>query len=229
MNGTLADPAGVAFELDVRRPGWIADWLGGNLVGHGRYAPAADIPVKALQLSGSEIEWGDLELETLAMEQDAANDDAPLSVAIRAEGLSMEGARFDSADLHITGDRAQQDLTLILLKPESGIELGARGGLVDWTDPLGSGWKGKLTRFLASQGDTDLLSLSSPGALEFSADTIRLGRTCLKTAGEGKACVTGSMAPAAGMTVALEVEDLPLSTADPLFAHEFDLTQRLHG
>ena len=65
LDGNLDKPAGLEFELDVNKPGWIADYLGGEISGRGRIALRALQPVLDIELEAHDLAWGDARVESI--------------------------------------------------------------------------------------------------------------------------------------------------------------------
>jgi autotransporter translocation and assembly factor TamB len=159
IDGNLFDESGLNFELDVDSLSLYAPELEGRLKGNGLVSLYAGAPQFRARLSGSNLAFGDVTLSSIEIQ----DGDAAGGSELRLEGLDFDGQTIDSLTLVAAGAQPVQTIALNAAIGESAVEANLRGGIVDWTDPLGSGWSGLLAGLRLEYSDSEKITSTFPG------------------------------------------------------------------
>lgn len=229
LDGGLDDPAGLSFVLDVNKPGWMADYLGGEVSGRGRIALKAPQPLLDIELRARDLEWGETRIESISIAPGGGNVAGGFNLDLSASKLEFGDLTLQSANAFIAGDRDRQTLDLSL--STSGHELAAKfaGSLSDWSSLADNTWSGQLTGLKLTSSEETLVSLQDPAPLTVATERISLGKACLDLAGSGGMCLESGWQANGQFDIAASLSALPLGLSQLVYDHQIKFTQTLSG
>ena len=229
LDGDPDDPVGLEFVLDVNKPGWMADSLGGEVSGRGRIALRAPQPVLDIELEAHDFTWGDTRVESIFIRPVAGKAASGFNLVILAKNLEFAGLNMQTVSAIIDGDRDRQTLDLGLSIP--GHELAARfdGSLTDWNSVVNNAWLGQLTGLDLIANEKTLASLQDPAPLAVSASGITLGKACFDIAVSGGLCLESGWQAKGQLDLSASLSALPLGLSQLVYDHQFEFTQTLNG
>ncbi len=229
LDGDLDDPAGLEFSVDINRPGWMAEALGGEASGSGHIALQASQPVIDIELKGNDLEWGDVHIGSVVLTPVEGNIDSGVNLKLTANDLRFGSFDLPAATAIIAGDRQGQtvDLNLNL----SGHELTASidGNMTDWEALAETTWSGQLTALVLASSEAALVRLQDSASLTFSASGITLGKACFDFSTAGGLCLESDWKTNGELDLAASLSVLPLNLSRLVYDHQVEFTQTLDG
>jgi len=229
LDGGLDDPAGLSFVLDVNRPGWMADYLGGEASGRGRIALKASQPILDIDLRAYDLDWGETRIESISISPRTGNVAGSFHLDLSANNLEFGDFDLQTVNAIIAGDRNRQTLDLSLSTP--GHELAAKfaGSLSDWKSLADNVWSGQLTGLKLTSGEETLASLQDPAPLTIATEGISLGKACLDITDSGGMCLESGWQANGKFDVTASLSALPLGLSQLIYDHQIKFTQTLSG
>jgi len=234
LDGALDGAAGVSFSFDVRRPGWMADLLGGEIKGSGRIAPRAPQPLLDLELEAHQLAWGDTRIEKILINLLPGTGGDSVKLTLQAENIELAGFELRSANAVINSEGLTQTMELSLSAYEYQLQARVSGKLSDWSSLAESHWSGNLLKLSLERDQLALLSLQETTALtisanQFSIGQLSFGQGCFDLHDSGVLCLQSSWQAGQQSSVEARLLDVPLSISKLFFDHQVEFTQRLNG
>jgi len=229
LDGALQDPEGLAFILDVQGPGWMADILGGDVSGRGRFAPGALKPILDLAIEARNLEWGATRIESLVASTDHGSDGKDPWVNLQLQNIQYGNFELQSAQAFLSGDRNHQQLQVKLTEPAYELEAQFTGTVSDWAKLIEGGWSGQISGLTLSTRQQLLMNLREPVAFTVSNKGGTLGSACFDAAESGGLCLESRWRPDGQFDFSASLSELSLGLSQLVYDHEIEFTQRLDG
>jgi translocation and assembly module TamB len=228
-DGSTSTINGLSLQLDIARPGWLANQVGGNVSGHVRYAPAAGSPLPEIDLVGSDLRISGISVEQFSItgQTEAAHGEFAVDASVR--GLRAPGTRLDSIKLKLAGNKAVQDLELDIASEEYRVQGRLEGSVADWENVVASGWSGRLNDLQASLRGNPLARLTEAADLSLSGSGVRVGHACLELASDGQLCIGELAAGDDGLQTAVTLVAIPVAAVHLFFDSDIEFTHMLDG
>lgn len=229
LDGDLNDPLGLEFSLDINKPGWMADYLGGEMSGRGRIALQAPQPVLDIEIEAHDLEWGDIRIESVVITPGAGNAAGGLNLGLAAHKLEFGSLNLQSVNAIIAGDRDRQTLNLSVSANDHELVAKFAGHLSGWDTWADNAWSGQLIKLALTSNDEVLASLRDPAPLTVSSAGISLGKTCLDITISGGLCLESGWQANGQFDFAASLSTLPLELSQLIYDHQIEFTQTLDG
>jgi len=229
LDGQFEGSMGLEFEVEVQKPGWASDLIGGEISGRGRVALGAPEPVIDINLKAQNLEWGEARVENILLKRGPETGADGLSLMIEAEDLEFENYAIQTLQAVLAGDREEQTLEVKAIRSDVRLEAKLVGAISDWKSLADSDWRGQLTNLTLASGSDSLATLQKSAPLVISARELSLGRACLLVTDSGGLCVKSNRAPDGRIDLEASLSELSLGVSQLVHAHEIDFTQSLDG
>ena len=238
-DGSASSRSGLDFSLDVPALQTFHPDVAGFLQAQGNFSMADEFPSLQLDLEASELFWGDYALQELKVRSIDAPPATPLALAAEGTGLTAGARELQSVVVQLSAGADRQRLLVDLAGEEKELNLEFDGALENWRQPLQSTWRGQLEALrFATPSDLEF-ALEEPAALQLSTKSVSLERTCLvgsegspevqAPAQEARVCLGTEWAGSTNLTLAAEMEALPVNLIRLLFETNLEFTQTLSG
>jgi len=229
LDGDLNDPAGLKFLLNISRPGWMAEMLGGEASGSGHVALQAHQPVIDIELKANDLEWGGVSIESVVLTPVEGNVNGGLNLNLTVNNLRSGSFDLPVATAVIAGDRNGQKVDLGLNIAGHELTASVDGNLTDWGTLTKTAWTGQLTGLVLALNEEALLRLQGAAPLTFSASGISLGKACFDMVVAGGLCLESDWQTSGEIDLAASLSALPLSLSQLVNDHQIAFTQVLDG
>ncbi len=215
-------------DLDVRRPGWVADWLGGEVQGELEVDSSADFPLLTADLRVSDLDRPGLSIDQLLVQRAPG---APSRVEVEAAQLVIGDTPVHGLSGVLMGEG---DAWTLSFRGGSGtlwLEMALAGNLAFGATPTDFAWNGELTSLVLTQAERDeiLARLQAPAPLSLATDRYAVTDACLLGPENGLACVSAEGVPGESIDAGARFESLSLALLQRSFDAGLDSTQRLQG
>ena len=181
LNGSLYAGSGMEFLLEIDSLSAFSNDLAGSLEGQGMLSLDPESPRFAATLSGTQLSFGPLEIEQLELKKDAQKQNTSELLLL---GLNA-GERFiESVTVKFNGVEPLQNIRAHAQIEGSDIDLDLRGSVVDWADPLESGWNGTLHE-LRLNHQQFTIALDEPAKVNVSPARLTLEKACFNGSRNG--------------------------------------------
>ena len=181
----------------------------GSLQADGRVHGALERPGVELDLTGSDLAWGDTAVERMRLNADLpARLDAAAALEAEIEGLRFGDETVEYAHLALAGTLAAHRIDLRLQRAGQIAQSGLRGGLD--TDNV---WRGEIDRLDLLPDDYPGWVLRTAAPLRLGLDGVRGGPLCLEPLdfSAGQACAEGDWEPGMGWNAWFRAQALPIA------------------
>jgi translocation and assembly module TamB len=216
LDGTLGETSNLNFALDADDLSLLRAEARGRFSARGRYAGTRERPVLLFKARGSEFAWDGYTVESLDADLDidtGANGHARGQLGLT--GLTHGARTLRQASLQLSGDGAQQRLTLDLDAAPLRTALSATGSMHEGL------WQGSLESLSITDGAEVALKLVEPAALQLGATRFAVGRACV--AGEqARVCGQGRLEPGGSWSTSFSASSLPLVALTAGFTQNVD-------
>lgn len=229
LDGHFADSTELEFAVEVHEPGWMSDFIGGEVSGRGHVAIGVPEPVINVNLKAQNLEWGDTRVENILLKRGPETGADGLSLVIEAEDLKFGNLAIQTLQAVLAGDTGEQ--TLAVNAEISDIRLNAIlvGAISNWTSLADSDWRGQLTDLSLAAGAESLVILQESAPLFISASQLSLGEACLMVMDSGGVCVRTNWMSDGRIDLVASLSELSLGVSQLLLGHEIEFTQSLDG
>jgi len=226
LNGSLYAGSGMEFFMDVDSLAAFSNHLAGSLKGQGRLSLDSESPHFSAELSGAQLSLGPVEIEQLNL----VNDGQKLnSSALLLTGLNAGALFVESATLHVDGEEPLQNITAHAQIEGTIIDLDLRGSIVDWADPLNSGWRGILHELRLNHQEQFTMALGEATEVIVSSDRLALEKACFNGNQNGSLCVEASWNRPDIIDFSAQLDSTPLAILELFTDSELEFTQILSG
>ena len=223
-DGHLQGADGLSFRADIASLGDLVDGGAGTFTGGGMLSLAAGSPRLRLEGQGRGLAWGSLS----AAEIDFATAENG-TLSIEAASLRLGDTPIASLTAAASGERPLERFELTLVLEETSARLLIAGGVVDWTAPLASGWRGELVSARVENAGLGYIDLQQPSALRFDTGGLALEAACFQSSREGRMCVDTEWRGNGERLLDASLENVSPSLALQLLGSDLVLSQRLSG
>jgi translocation and assembly module TamB len=235
-SGSARSPSGLDFSLDVAALETFHPDVAGTLRAQGNLSLAEGFPSLALDLDAAELYWGDFALQEFTVTSIDAPPATPLALAVEGAGLTAGARELQTIALQVSAGEDRQRLLLDLAAEGKQLHLELDGALGDWRKPLESVWSGELEAFRFEAAEGVEFALENPAALQLSRNALSLERSCITGGDAGtpdqapaRVCLATDWTGSTNLTLAAEMEALPVSLVRLLFDTDLEFTQMLSG
>lgn len=181
-------------------------------------------------LSGSDLVWQGIRIETLTLNGDAAlsSDQLLSEMQLIAERLQLpDQTPIDRIEATLGAESNQQQLQLSIQHAAADINMGASGDWDQWPSP--TGWSGSVDTLSIDNERTGEWALREPAAISLMNSDVLLKQLCINGPSDigspSGNTSTGSKDPSLCLDyqqqpvnqVSLDIQDLPLALAEALF------------
>ncbi|MCW8925696.1 MAG: hypothetical protein OQJ84_05510, partial [Xanthomonadales bacterium] len=230
LDGTASKPAGVHLKFNGRLPTMLLQGATGNLELTGRYSSSTGHSLLDVQLQASELTWNDFSARQLAVTAHTDGQPAIIpSVQVEASELIWGSTPLNTLSLTIepTGEHyrlnanlAAEPLTMqttMVLEP------------TNKQSPLDHPWRGVLDKLLVTAYQQYKFELQEQAALQWTPKSLSLSRTCIGEDSGAKFCMHGSYMTNGDLSLAADVEAVPLNYLRDIFDLNVRFEQYLEG
>ena len=192
---------------------------GGQISGTLLVNGSSQAPNYKANLRGSELRWGADSVGKLDAQGELPGSGKNGQMHVSASAINISGQALQQFDAQISGNmhdlRAQADAAFDYGKIK--IDISAAGA--------NQNWKGRLQSLQFAPRLGEAWTLQAPANYQFSAGSIRLDKTCLRTGSSAQLCANAN-----GNAGHVEGRELPLSLLDPWLSESMpDQNYRPYG
>ncbi|MFO1433449.1 MAG: translocation/assembly module TamB domain-containing protein [Candidatus Competibacteraceae bacterium] len=237
-NLVLADTLSADWNLVAPDLGNLLPQARGSLTGSGRIGGTWQAPAITAKVNGKGLVYRDIRLAQLnaeAFSEGRAN--GAVSLKVNANELRQGNTLWlQSLQAQGQGRMADQRLTVSLVGPAATLALQVQGGFTA-VEPFRAGaWQGTVQQSTATLKEWGNWTLAAPAALKISSRQAQLQRACwqrqpaVRTAtGNAQGCAQLDWQPSTGLKLQTELQDWPLSLANPWLPQGWTLSGTLAG
>jgi len=219
LDGNPYEPAGIEFAADIKSLSQFSEKLGGTLNTRGRLSLQPESPSFSATLSAQQLTLGSVTMQAVETKENRLEFSGLMLGETEVESLSLE---FNS------GEPLEEIIASATLNGDS-IDLQFNGSVIDWADPLGSGWSGALSGLRINRGDRFTLTLDEPAEMVLASDRFLLEDACFLGSNEGRMCANTSWDSLNGIDVSVDLSGIAVSLLGVFIETDVRFNQRLSG
>ena len=218
LDGNPYQPGGIEFAADIESLSHFSDDLGGTLSTRGRISLDPDSPSISGTLTAQQLKLGAVGIDAIETRQNE----------LVFSGLNFGNNPMDSLTLRFNSGTPLEKLGIRAAVENRSINVELEGSVPDWSDPLGSGWKGHLSGFELSRDQFEI-SLDQPVALEVNGERFTLQDACLTGSRNAKLCMAASWQNPDEIDFSADLTSIPLSVLELFIETDARFSQVLNG
>jgi translocation and assembly module TamB len=219
LNGSLFEPDGIEFAVEIASLSDFSMDLGGALTARGALSLHPDSPFMSAVLTAQQIQLGQTNIDSIETRQNE----------LVVSGLTLGERTLESLTLRFNSGRPLEKLAITAVLESNTINAEFDGTVIDWNDPLGSGWKGQLSSFDLHLLDQFNLWLEEPAAIDLGLDRFSLQSTCLTGEYDARLCLDAAWKSQGNLSFSTNINDLPVNLVELFVDTDARFTQRLNG
>jgi translocation and assembly module TamB len=228
-DGSLEGESGLDFRLHVAALEAFHPALAGFLRADGNLSLSDEFPSLRMNLEARDLYWDGYALQALQVTAGSGRSGLPLSLDATGTTLSVGTREFRSVSVVLEAGPGRQRLQVELSPDEQALGFELDGRLDDWRQPLESVWTGQLRSAQFAAPQSTRFALVEPAGLRLSAGRVSLQRACLLGSADGRMCLDADWTRDAGFELVAELNRVPVSLIDLLYATDLEYTQTLSG
>lgn len=218
LNGDPYSQEGIGFNVDIKSLSRFHDEMGGSVSARGSVSLDPGSPALSGVLTARRLRYGSNTVELIETRQ---ND-------LLLSGLTLGNTNLETLTLGFHPGKPLERLDIQAMVENSSIRIGLQGSVVDWSDPLNSGWKGQLARFELDHGQFSI-SLDQPAPLEVDRNHFILKDGCLTGTRNATLCAAASWRDPDEITVEADLSAIPVSLLELVLDTDVRFNQVLSG
>jgi len=228
VDGSPLDEAGMDFSIDIDSLAVLSDGFSGHIAGEGNLSLGSDTPRFSANLTGEELLAGPLEIGRIEVESRPVAG-ADTDGEFRLFDLSVGGRPMESLIVTFSGDEPLQQIVARAQMEGTNLEIGLRGALTDWADPLHSTWNGVLFKLELDHGELIRLSLDEEAAMLLGDGRISLEDACFSGMRDARMCLASSWRKPDAIEVSARLNSFPLGLVNLFVESDLEFSQVLSG
>jgi translocation and assembly module TamB len=218
LDGDPYAPEGIRFAADIEALSHFYDEFSGSLSSRGSISLNLDSPSLSGTLVAQQLQFGSVAIETIETRQNE----------VVLSGLTLGDTDLESLTLGFNSGIPLEKLDILASVENRTIHIGLRGSVVDWSDPVISGWKGQLVDFELSREQFSI-SLDQPAPLEVNLDQFSLQDLCLTGSRNATLCAAASWQAPDEISLSTNLSAIPLSLLELFLETDVRFNQVLSG
>jgi translocation and assembly module TamB len=226
LNGSFYSSSGMEFFIDAESLTAFSNDFAGSLKGQGMLSLNSDSPHFSAELTGAQLSLGPVEIEQLDLVKDVQNRNAS---TLLLAGLNTGTLFVESASVNVDGPEPLQNITAHAQIQGTTMDLNLRGSIVDWADPLNSGWRGNLHELRLDHREQFTMALDEATEVILSSDRLAIERACFSGNQNAGLCIETSWNRPDIIDFSAQLESTPLAILELFADSELEFTQILGG
>ena len=218
LHGDPYAPEGIRFAADIKALSHFHDELGGSLSSRGSVSLNPDSPSISGTLTAQQLLFGSITVDEIETRQNE----------LVMSGLTLGETDLESLTLGFNSGNPLEKLDILASVENRTIHIGLQGSVVDWSDPVNSGWRGQLANFELER-DQFSISLDQPAPLEITRDQLSLQNLCLTGTRNATLCAAASWKAPDEINLSTELSAIPLSLLELFVESDVRFNQVLSG
>lgn len=218
LDGDPYSPEGIRFSVDIEALSHFHDQFGGSLNTSGSVSLRPDAPSISGDLTAQQLQFGDIMIDSVETLQNK----------LVFSGLDFSETALESLTLEFNSGTPLERIDILAAVENRTIRIALQGSVVDWSDPVNSGWKGQLANFNLSREQFSI-SLDQPAPLEMNPDRFSLQDLCLTGTRNATLCAATSWQAPDEISLSTDLTAIPLSVLDLFVDTDVRFNQVLSG
>jgi translocation and assembly module TamB len=208
-DGQAGDRFDLDWSLSSPKLGDLLPEAKGSIEGAGHVGGTLSSPTLRASLQGTDMRYAEYALNALALEADIDLErPAPSSVLLSLKQGALGAITLEELELTGDGTRAAHEFKLVAASSLGSADLQLAGELQD------TAWEAQLTEGSVQYVALDRWTLSSPHAIQVTADKQTLGKGCWAS-GDASLCLEGGRDPQR-LAAWVDLQDFALTYLQPL-------------
>ncbi len=218
LDGDPYAPEGIRFAADIDNLSHFHDEFSGALSTRGSVSLNPDSPSISGTLTAQQLLLGSTTIDAIETRQNE----------LVLSGLKSGETILESLTLGFNSGNPLERLDVLASVENRTIRIGLQGSVVDWSDPLNSGWKGQLVRFDLDREQFSI-ALDQPAPIEVNRDQFSLQDLCLTGSRNATLCAAASWKAPDEISLSTELSAIPLSLLELFLDADARFNQVLSG
>jgi translocation and assembly module TamB len=218
LDGDPYAPEGIRFAADIEALSHFHDEFSGSLSSRGSISLNPDSPSLSGTLTAQQLLLGTIAIEAIETRQNE----------LVLSDLTLGKTVLESLTLGFNSGNPLERLDILAAVENRTIRIGLEGSVVDWSEPVNSGWRGQLVNFELER-DQFSISLDQPAPLEMTRDQFSLQDLCLTGSRNATLCAAASWKAPDEINLSTELSAIPLSLLELFVESDVRFNQVLSG
>ena len=218
LDGDPYAPEGIRFATEIKALSDFHEEFSGSLNSRGSISLNPGSPSLSGTLRAQQLQFGSVTIDTIETRQNE----------VVLSGLTLGENVLESLTLGFNSGNPLEKLDIIAAVKNRTIRIGLVGSVVDWSDPVNSGWRGQLANFELEREQFSI-SLDQPAPLEISRERFRLENPCLTGSRNATLCAAATWKAPDEINLSTELSAIPLSLLELFVESDVRFNQVLSG
>lgn len=226
LDGSLYEAAGIDFRIDIDSLGAFSNDLEGHIAVAGNVSLNPQKPRVSADLSGKDLAIGPIRIEQLETRRLPGADDGS---EVILTGMNIGLRSIDSLRLGFAGEEPLSRISLNAAIEGIDLSMDLDGSVIDWRDPLASGWSGTLSRSEIDYQRQFTLTQNEAAGMSWSLSQFNLDEVCFSGLRDARLCAVSAWTAPDRLDIAADMIAVPVGLIELAVNTELRFTQMLDG